>query len=137
MSQESRPPGNAWLEIIRRPTAEAFAEAFAAKAVLDSSVGSRSVVGAESIRHFFEATREMYETIAFVHESVDGDHTFLEWEGTFQGKPIAGTTILTKRNKGPIESIRLYHRPYDQVVAFSAELAVRLEGKVETGTFHK
>ena len=137
MSRQPDPPGGTWLGIIRRPTPEAFAAAFTENAVLDTSASTRGVVGAESIRHFFDATRAMYETIDFVHESVDGDRTFLEWEGTFQAKPIAGTTILARDANGAIESIRLYHRPYDQVVAFSAELAVRLEGKVEPGTFHK
>jgi hypothetical protein len=137
MSDKSNVPGNAWLEIILRPTQEAFASAFTETVVLETSVGTRGVVGAKPIRDFFDATRSMYEAIRFVHESNDGSRTQLEWEGKFQGKPIAGTTILTRDDMGAIESIRLYHRPFDQVVAFSAELAARLENKVEPGTFHE
>ena len=62
------------------------------------------------------------------HESNDAGRTYLEWEGIFEGKRIAGITVLTRDGMGLIESIRLYHRPYDQVIAFSAELASRLGG---------
>jgi hypothetical protein len=40
-----------------------------------------------------------------------------------------------RRLLSPSESIRLYHRPYEQVIAFSAELARRLAGKVDAQTF--
>ena len=50
-------------------------------------------------------------------------------EGTFQGNNIAGLTVLTKDTAGLIESIRVYYRPYNVVVAFSADLAGRLAGE--------
>jgi len=40
-------------------------------------------------------------------------------EGVFAGKPVAGVTIITRDNRGAITSVRLYHRPFDQVVAFA------------------
>jgi len=126
MSHAENAPGTAWLEIVRRRTFEDFAAAFAENVALDASVSARQVVGTLSIRKFFDATSAMYGSIAFVHESNDAGRTYLEWEGTFADRPIAGTTVLTRDRLGLIESIRLYHRPYDQVVAFSAELATRL-----------
>ena len=48
---------------------------------------------------------------------------------------IAGTTIVTRNEDGLIESIRLYHRPFRAVIQFSAELAKRLAGKVDTAMF--
>jgi len=124
-------PGHAWLEIIKRPGQEAFASAFAKDVVLDASVTNAPIVGAVAIRAFFDATRTMYDEIAFVRETRSATRTQLEWEGRFAGRPIAGTTILAHNPEGSIESIRLYHRPYEQVIAFSAELARRLAGKVD------
>jgi hypothetical protein len=136
MSQDQPPPaGHAWLEIIKRPNQEAFASAFTRDVVLDTSVASASIIGAVAIRAFFDATREMYSEIAFVHETRSDTRTHLEWEGMFVGREIAGTTILAHNADGAIESIRLYHRPYEQVIAFSTELARRLAGKVDPRTF--
>jgi len=123
------------LEIIKRPSQEAFTAAFTKDAVLDASVASAPIVGAVAIRALFEATRTMYEQIAFVHETRTGERTHLEWEGRFAGREIAGTTILARNADGAIESIRLYHRPYEQVISFSVELARRLAGKVDPQIF--
>jgi len=113
-NDQAPPPGHAWLQIIQRPSQEA---------------------GATAIRAFFDATRAMYQQIAFVHETRSVTRTHLEWQGKFAGRDIAGTTILAHNAAGTIESIRLYHRPYEQVIAFSADLARRLAGKVEPQTF--
>jgi 4-carboxymuconolactone decarboxylase len=126
---QTLPIGHAWLEIITRPSQETFASAFTNNVVLDTSVAHGPIVGPIAIRAFFDATRAMYEQIAFVHETCSGTRTHLEWEGKFAGRVIAGTTILTHNAGGTIESIRLYHRPYEQVISFSAELARRLTGK--------
>ena len=123
--------GRAWLEIVKRSTLEAFASAFVKEVVLDTSVLSAPIVGVEGIRAFFNATRTMYDSIAFVHETRSATRTHLEWEGRFAGREIAGTTILGHDAAGLIESIRLYHRPYEQVIAFSAELGRRLAGNAD------
>jgi hypothetical protein len=129
------PAGHVWLEIIKRPSLEGFASAFTRDVVLDTSVASAPMVGAEAVRAFFDATRAMYDQIAFVHETRSGTRTHLEWEGRFAGRGIAGATILAHQADGLIESIRLYHRPYDQVTAFSADLARRIAGKVDSRLF--
>ena len=134
-SERNPAPGRDWLEIIKRSSQEAFASAFTTDAVLEASVASAPIVGAAAIRAFFEATRTMYEQIDFVYETRTGARICLEWEGRFAGREIAGTTILARSAGGAIESIRLYHRPYEQVISFSAELARRLAGKVDPQTF--
>jgi hypothetical protein len=68
----------------------------------------------------------MYDMLSFVHEMNAGSRTCLEWEGKFQDQDVAGTTILNRDPTGAIECIHLYHRPYHQVLAFSAELNRRL-----------
>lgn len=135
MAEQRSTPGQDWMAVLRRPALADFAAAFADTVVLDTSAGTAGIAGAEAIRHFFDATRGMYEAIAFVHETTAGTRTCLEWEGRFQGAPIAGTTILARDENGLIESIRLYHRPYAQVLAFSAELARRLRGVIAPGLF--
>jgi hypothetical protein len=134
-NDQALPAGHTWLEIIKRPSQEAFASAFAKDVVLDTSVTNAPIVGALAIRAFFDATRAMYDRIAFLHETRTDARTHLEWEGRFAGRDIAGTTILAHDAAGAIKSIRLYHRPYDQVILFSAELARRLAGTVDPHTF--
>lgn len=123
-------PGRHWLEIISRPTQEAFAAAFTDDVALVTSVASDRIVGPVDVRHFFNATRTMYDAIGFTHETSEGSRTCLEWQGTFQGRDVAGVTILCRNDQGLIDAIQLFHSPYEQVVAFSAELARRLEGKL-------
>ena len=134
-TSQPNPPGHAWTEILMRPTQEAFAAAFAKKVVIDTSVATQSIVGPVDLRSFFDASRTMYETIRFTHETNSGSRTCLEWQGKFQGKDIAGTTILEFDATGVIESIQLYHRPYEQVIAYSAELGRRLKGKIDPSIF--
>jgi hypothetical protein len=125
------PPGQTWTEILKRPTQETFAAAFSKNVVIDTSIATRSIIGPVDLRNFFDASRTMYDAIKFTHETNSPSRTCLEWEGKFQGKDIAGTTILAFDVNGAIESIQLYHRPYAQVIAYSAELGRRLKGKID------
>ena len=83
-------------------------------------------IGPENLRRYFNASRGIFQRIAFTHETTADSRTCLEWEGEFNGNDIAGTTILVRNALGAIESIQIYHRPFEQVIAFSAELAKRL-----------
>jgi hypothetical protein len=123
-------PGQAWSEIIKRPTLGEFSVAFTTDVALDASVLPRTVRGAPDIRAVFDATREMYDTIAFSREENSASRTYLEWEGVFGGHLVAGATVLAKDAVGLIESIRLYHRPLFLVNEFSADLLRRLAGKM-------
>jgi hypothetical protein len=105
---------------------EIFASAFTRNVVLDTLVASAPIVGATAIRTFFDATPAMYEQIAFVHETRSATRTHLEWQGRFAGRNIAGTTILAHNAAGTIERIRLYHRPYEQVIAQAASAALSM-----------
>src|ERR1700677_1848775 len=128
-------PGRAGVEIVRRPPEAAFAAAFAADVVLDTSIASQSIVGPTAIWQFFEASRTMYETIRFTHETSMGFRTYLEWEGKFQARDIAGATIMAFDSNGAIKSIQLFHRPYEQVIAYSTELGRRLKGRIDPSIF--
>jgi hypothetical protein len=123
-------PGLLWSEIIRRPTLEEFSAAFTVDVTFDASVLPRTIRGAPSIRTVFEATREMYDSIAFTREENSIPRTYLEWEGVFGGRLVVGATVLVKDAAGLIESVRLYHSPLFLVNDFSAELLRRLAGKM-------
>jgi hypothetical protein len=75
-------PGEAWTEIVRRPTLEEFSRAFASDVVLEASVVSRPMVGPIGLWAFFQATRAMYERIGFTHEIGTKARTCLEWKGS-------------------------------------------------------
>jgi len=124
--KQSPYPGEVWTEIVRRPTLEEFSRAFASDVVLEASVVSRPIVGPTGLWAFFQATRAMYERIEFTHEIGTNARTCLEWEGVFAGKPVAGATIIARDDRGAITSVRLHHRPFDQVVAFAETISRRL-----------
>jgi enoyl-CoA hydratase len=130
----SRLPGAEWREIVKKSGTKEFAAAFTPNPVLETSVLNGSCIGVDAIAAFFAATAGgMYDALAFTHETVDGRKTYLEWEGKAFGKDAGGTTILTRGETGLIASVRLYHRPFQIVQQFSAELAKRLKGKVDPG----
>jgi hypothetical protein len=118
-------PGTQWLAIISRPS-QGFSAACTPDVALSLSAAEEPVVGPVAVRHFFNTTRTMYDSFAFVHEARDETRTFMEWEGRFHGNPVSGATILSYSENGLIREIQLYHRPYRQVLAFAAELAQRL-----------
>jgi hypothetical protein len=119
-------PGEEWTEIVRRPTLEEFSRAFASDVVLEASVVSRPIVGPTGLWGFFQVTRAIYERISFTHEIGTQARMCLEWEGVFASKSVAGATIITRDDRGAITSVRLYHRPFDQVVAFADTISRHL-----------
>ena len=124
--------GKTGSKIIGRKPLDAFAAAFTEDVVLEASVLPDPITGPSGIRSVFSATAAIYETIGFTHETTQGSKTYLEWEGkALGGLTAAGVTVLTRNATGKIESVRLMHRPLPMVLAFSAELARRLEGKLD------
>jgi hypothetical protein len=125
------------MSIVRQNGTPAFGQAFAPYPTLEAWVLNGPCVGVAAIAAFFTATSGgMYETIAFTHETTAGLKTYLEWQGTAFGKPVRGTTILTRTKARLIEQIQLYHSPLPVVVAFARELAKRLQGKVDPALLH-
>lgn len=125
MFETAAKPGTAWLEIVRRSTPKAFALAFTENPMLEATCVQTPVLGISRIFDFFQATRTMYERIEFVHQSQSADRIYLEWQGLYQAKAISGATILSL-NRSVIEHIRLYHYPYEQLIAFAVELKTLL-----------
>jgi hypothetical protein len=118
-------PGAAWLEVVSRPTLQAFSSAFSADPILEAPVLAEPLLSVKVIYDFFRTTQSMYDHIAFMHEIRSSTRTCLEWDGVFQAESISGATILAYDASGVIERIRLFHFPHQQLNAFSAELARR------------
>jgi hypothetical protein len=136
MDPSARKPGEDWIAVVRKSGMREFATAFAANPVLHTSVMSGPCVGVEAVATVFAATAAgMYDTLAFTHETVNGQKTYLEWEGKAFGKSVGGSTILTRNEAGLIQSIQIYHRPLPMVLQFSAELENRMKGKVSPSLF--
>ena len=132
----ARKPGEDWIALVRKNGTPEFAAAFAANPVLLTSVLSGPCVGVEAVATVFAATAGgMYDTLAFTHETVDGQKTYLEWEGKAFGNSVGGSTILTRNEAGLIQSIQIYHRPLPMVLQFSAELENRVKGKISPSLF--
>jgi hypothetical protein len=125
-SKQPTYPGAEWIEVVRRPTLAEFSRAFASDVVLEASVASYPIVGAAGLWAFFQATSGMYERLGFTHEIGTRERLYLEWEGVFSGKPVAGVTIILRDDRGMITSVRLHHRPFDQVVAFAETISQHL-----------
>jgi hypothetical protein len=125
-------PGAVWLEVVSRPTLQAFSSAFSADPILEATVVPNLLIGVAAIYSFFSITRSMYDRIAFVQEIRCPARACFEWEGLFQGGAISGATILAFDTGGAIERIRLFHFPFKQLNAFSAELARRGASNTES-----
>jgi hypothetical protein len=123
---EEHAPGRDWFGIISRPTLAEFARAFTDTPVLEASVLAAPVIGTPGIHTFFEATRTMYDQIAFTAEHRAALRTWLEWQGEYRGLPVSGVTVLTADKGGAIGGVRIFHMPLDQLVAFAAELQHRI-----------
>ncbi len=131
----TRVPGEEWRAFVRKNGTPEFVAAFAPGVSLDTAVMDGPLSGVDLVGAFFAATTKMYDRLDFTHETVAGHKTYFEWQGQAFGAAIAGTTIVTRNEAGLIESIRLYHRPLGVVIRFSAELAKRLEGRVDSAMF--
>jgi len=128
MITDTNPPGTAWRQIVKKNETSDFATSFTADASLQTSALSKAVVGPTLIGAFFAATSKMYEHIVFTAETVDGAKTYLEWEGIYGGKSVAGATILTRNESGLINNIKLFQSPFPVVREFSSGLKERLAG---------
>jgi hypothetical protein len=128
MTADTNTPGTAWMQIVKKKGTSDFAASFTADASLQTSALSKAVIGPTLIGAFFTATSKMYEHFAFTAETVDGAKTYLEWDGSHGGKPVAGVTIVTRNESGLINNIKLFQSPFPVVREFSSGLKERLAG---------
>jgi hypothetical protein len=136
MTTDTNPPGTAWMQIVRKNGTSDFAAAFTADARLQASALSKAVVGPTLIGAFFAATSKMYEHVEFTAETVDGAKTYLEWDGIYAGKSVAGATLLTRNESGLINNIKLFQSPFSVVREFSSGLKDRLAGTLGQDFFN-
>ncbi|MGU7769093.1 alpha/beta fold hydrolase [Burkholderia sp. MR1-5-21] len=127
-----------WTRAFEQKSAESFADAFAPDVVLEASVLAKPVAGIEQVKIVMSTASKIYEALAFTHEAREGLRNYLEWEvQAFGGEQMRGITVLTKNAEGRIVHIAIHHRPLGGALKFSAELARRLHGQVDTSFFYR
>ncbi|HFL4097308.1 TPA: hypothetical protein ACG3ZP_003032 [Escherichia coli] len=127
MNNHTHSASASWMQILSKKGTDEFASSFTPDVNLQTSVLNKEVVGPTAIGTFFTTTSTMYENFVFVKESIIDEKTYLEWDATHEGKPIAGLTVLTRDTSGLINNIKLFQSPFSVVREFSAALRVQLE----------
>jgi pimeloyl-ACP methyl ester carboxylesterase len=126
-----------WTQAFANKSADTFAEAFAADVVLEASVLRRPVAGRDNVKIVMAAASEIYESLEFTHQAVNGSQTYLEWQATaFGGTELRGVTVLTKNESGQIVRAAIHHRPLDAALTFSTELGKRVDGAIDAARFY-
>lgn len=141
-SVDGKAPGTAhpqgWTRAFEQKSATAFGEAFAEDVVLEASALARPVAGRDRVKSVMGAASNIYESLAFTHETVGADRTYLEWRATaFDGIRLEGVTILTKDDAGRIVRIAIHHRPLGAALRFSTELRERLRDVIDSDHFYQ
>lgn len=126
-----------WTRAFEQKSANAFADAFAADIVLEASVLTKPIVGADQVKAVMETASKIYEALSFTREASNGMRNYLEWEAqAFGGEKLSGITILTKNEDGKIARVAIHHRPLGGALKFSAELGHRLQGRIDASFFY-
>ncbi|MEU6217861.1 alpha/beta hydrolase [Streptomyces sp. NPDC047022] len=141
-SAGGKAPGTAhpqgWISAFEQKSATAFGEALAEDVVLEAGALARPVAGRDRVKSVMGAASNVYESLAFTHETVDSDRTYLEWRATaFGGMRLEGVTILTKDGGGRIVRIAIHHRPLGAALRFSTELRERLRDVIDSDHFYQ
>jgi hypothetical protein len=137
MTEEAhkRVPGVTWMTMVRTLRTTDARRYFASNVTLDASVLDRTSRGIKAVRAYFVAASNLYDSLKFTYETVNGARTFLEWEGKAFGKAVGGITVLVRSKSGRIAKIRLYLRPSAAVHQFAAALH-SLSAKSNNGRSH-
>ena len=113
-------------------------EAFAEDVVLEASTLAKPVAGIERVKNVMGTASQIYEALAFTHQSTHGLRSYLEWEAqAFGGLKLSGITVLIRNEEGKIVRAAIHHRPLGGALKFSAELGRRLQGRVDASHFHR
>jgi pimeloyl-ACP methyl ester carboxylesterase len=127
-----------WTQAFAAQSADAFGDAFAEDVVLDSTTLYRPVKGRDLVKQTMAAASEIYESLVFTRQAVNGPRTYLEWEATaLGGLALHGITILAKDEDGKITHLAIHHRPLGAELKFSAEIGRRLEDVLDPSYFYQ
>ncbi len=127
--------GQDWLEIIRRPTPEAFASAFTEDVALVTSVASAPIVGAGRGAAFLRCHAGHVRHHRLQPRDRRGLADMFGMAGQIPGPGCCRSDDPVPGHAGPDRGHQLFHSPFEQVMAFSAELAHRLDGQIMPSPF--
>jgi len=90
-----------------------------------------------NVKAVMAAASNIYESLVFTHEAVNGPRSYLEWKAVaFGGQELLGVTVLEKNEAGQIVRVAIHHRPLKAALRFSQELRERLGGAIDDSHFH-
>ena len=125
-----------WTRAFAQKSTQAFGDAFAPDMVLEASILTRPIVGADQVKTVMGTASGIYELVTFTHQAREGTRDYLEWEArAFGGEMLYGITILTKNAEGKVQRAAIHHRPLGMALKFSAELGRRLQGRIPSDHF--
>lgn len=126
-----------WTQAFAKKSEDAFAEAFDAEVALEASTLARPVQGRVQVKAVMAAASQVYESLVFTHETVNGARSYLEWRAVaFGGQELLGVTVLQKNEAGKIVRVAIHHRPLKAALRFSQALRERLVGTLDTDYFY-
>jgi pimeloyl-ACP methyl ester carboxylesterase len=126
-----------WTQAFAKKSEDAFAEAFDAQVALEASTLAKSVHGLVDVKAVMGAASNVYESLVFTHEAVNGLRSYLEWKAVaFGGQELRGVTVLEKNEVGKIIRVAIHHRPLKAALRFSEELRERLSGTIDANHFY-
>lgn len=127
-----------WTRAFAEKSQQGFASAFDADVTLQASVLHIPVQGAENVKAVMATASNIYESLVFTHEAVNGPRSYLEWSATaFGGMKLLGVTVLEKADDGRILNVAIHHRPLTAALRFSIELRERLAGVIDASHFYQ
>jgi NAD(P)-dependent dehydrogenase (short-subunit alcohol dehydrogenase family) len=106
-------PGAEWLEVVSRPTLQAFSSAFSADLILEAPVLAEPLLSVKVIYDFFRTTRSMYDHILFVHEIRSSTRACLDGKACSKVRALAVQRSYDASDA--IERIRLFHFRHKQL----------------------
>jgi pimeloyl-ACP methyl ester carboxylesterase len=127
-----------WTSAFAQGSAPAFTDTLAPEVVLHAATLRRPIEGRDAVGAVMAAASGIYTSLVFTHEARQDRRTYLEWEATLHdGSAVQGVTRLLAGDDGRTVDVAIHHRPLDAALRFSAELARRLEGRIDPDTFHR
>lgn len=126
-----------WTQAFAKKSEDAFAEAFDPQVALEASTLARPVQGRAQVQAVMAAASQVYESLVFTHEAVNGVRSYLEWKAVaFGGQELRGVTVLEKNEAGKIVRVAIHHRPLKAALRFSLALRERLGGTLDADYFY-
>lgn len=121
-----------WTEAFAAESQDAFSDAFTENVAFEATLLPGRLEGRDVVGKVMGTMSEIYETLIFEHEAVNGPRTYVEWKATaLGGVKFAGVTVLTRADDGRIEQVAIHHRPLSAGIKLYEHASELLDGVVD------